>query len=62
MSPIVPQDPDDQNIGIRPFEERIDFRRLMAGIILILVYVVFSLYLISPPVKRFIHNRGNAGF
>jgi len=58
VSPIVPQDPDDAQFGIRPFEERIDLRRIMVGIGLIMVYALFSLYLISPSVKRYISSHG----
>jgi hypothetical protein len=61
VSPIVPQAPEESDVGIRPFEERIDLKRIMAGIGLILVYVIFALYLISPPVKRFIQGRPDKG-
>ena len=56
VSQIVPKDEDEVNQVIRPWEERIDLKRIMIGIGLILVYAAFSLYLISPPVKKFIHS------
>jgi hypothetical protein len=62
VSHVIPTDPEDLNVGIRPFEERIDLKRIMAGIGLILLYVIFSLYLISPPVRKFIHKSGDRGF
>jgi hypothetical protein len=58
---VVPQDFNDDNMGIRPFEERIDLRRIMVGIGLILIYAVFSLYLISPSVKKFIFTHADRG-
>jgi hypothetical protein len=61
VSQVIPTEPEDSNAVIRPFEERIDLRRIMAGIGLILVYVIFALYLISPPVRKFIHGRGDRG-
>jgi hypothetical protein len=61
VSPIVPQEPDEGDVGILPFEERINLKIIMAGVGLILVYVIFALYLISPPVKRFIHGRADRG-
>jgi hypothetical protein len=61
VSHVIPTDPEDLNVGIRPFEERIDLKRIMAGIGLILVYVICALYLISPPVKKFIHKSGDRG-
>jgi len=61
VSAVVPQDSNDETVGLRPFEDRFDLRRIMVGIGLILVYAVFSLYLISPSVKKFIHSHGERG-
>jgi hypothetical protein len=61
VSQVIPTDPEDGNVGILPFEDRFDFKRIMAGIGLILVYVIFALYLISPPVRKFIQGRGDRG-
>ena len=52
---------DDAPIGIRPFEDRIDLKRIMIGIGLILVYTLVSLYLISPTVKKYIQSHGDRG-
>jgi hypothetical protein len=52
-------DVDDAVVGIRPFEDRIDLKRIMVGIGLILVYAALSLYLISPSVKKYIQMRGD---
>ena len=58
VSTIAPQDPDDAGVEILPFEKRINLNRIMLGIGLILVYAVFSIYLISPPVKKYIQTHG----
>ena len=56
VKPIVPEGVDDASVGIQPFEERIDLKRIMFGIGLVLVYAAFSIYLISPPVKKYIQS------
>jgi hypothetical protein len=53
---IRPEDPEDANMRIKPLEDRIDAPRISLGIALILVYTVLSLYLISAPVKRYVHD------
>jgi hypothetical protein len=58
---VRPDDPDTSDVGIKPIEERLDLRRIALGIGLILGYTVLSLYLISPPVKRFIQHRSERG-
>jgi hypothetical protein len=58
VAAIVPDHEDDASVGIRPFEERIDLKRIMLGIGLILAYAMFSIYLISPPVKKYIQSHG----
>jgi len=55
---VRPDDPDSSDVGITPIEDRLNLRRIGFGITLILVYTLLSLYLISPPVKKFIHSRG----
>ena len=59
VSTMTPLEPDDAGDVIRPFEERFDMKRIMLGIGLILVYTVFSIYLISPPVKKYIQSHGD---
>jgi len=61
ISVIRPEDADDTNMRIKPVEDRIDTRRISLGIALILVYAVLSLYLISPPVKKYIQSRPDRG-
>ena len=50
-------DPDDSDIAILPLEERIDMRRITLGISFSMIYAILSLYLMSPPVKKYIHPR-----
>ncbi len=50
-------DIDDAPVKIKPLEERLDARRIQAGVGLLLVYAFLSLYLMSPPVKKYIHSR-----
>jgi hypothetical protein len=56
ISVLRPEDPEDSNMRIKPLEDRIDASRIAAGIGLILVYALLSLYLISPPVKRYVRE------
>jgi hypothetical protein len=58
VSVVRPHADDDTNTGIKPMEERLDTRRIMVGIALIVLYAVVSLYLISPPVKKYIAEGG----
>ncbi len=60
VNTVAPADVDDiaADVGIRPFEDRIDLKRIMLGIGLILVYALLSLYLISPSVKNYIQSHG----
>jgi hypothetical protein len=51
-----PEDPEDSNMRIKPLEDRIDASRIATGIGLILVYALLSLYLLSPPVKRYVKD------
>ncbi len=50
-------DLDDSDVRIKPAEERIDTRRIIYGIGVIVVFAMLYLYLMSPPVKRYIHSR-----
>ena len=61
-SEVKPTDLDDSNIEIRPFEKRIDTQTIGLGVTLILIYAVLSLYLMSPPVKKYLFlARGERG-
>ena len=55
LTDVKPTDLDDTDKAIKTFEERIDSQRIALGVALILVYAIVSLYLISPPVKRYFH-------
>jgi hypothetical protein len=49
-------DIESPGIGIKPHQERLDITRLKVGFILILIYAVLSVYLMSPPVKKYVHS------
>jgi hypothetical protein len=53
LADFKPKDLDDTDKVIKPFEERINSQKITLGVALILVYAIVSLYLISPPVKRY---------
>jgi hypothetical protein len=62
VTEVAPRDLDDTNVGIRPFEDRIDTQKITVGIGLILIYALLSLYLLSPQVKRYVlHSRTERG-
>jgi hypothetical protein len=48
----VADDPNAAAVGLRTEEERLDARRIILGVGLLVVYAILSLYLLSPPVKR----------
>jgi hypothetical protein len=48
---------DDSSVQFKPPEERIDTRRILYGIGVIVSFVFLYLYLMSPPVKRYINSR-----
>jgi hypothetical protein len=50
-------DPDAASVALRPPEQRLDTRRIIAGVALLIAYAILSLYLLSPPVKRHIGFR-----
>ena len=58
MVDVRATNPDDSGVGIKPFEERINTQKIELGIVFIVVYAAVSLYLMSPPVKKYIfHSR-----
>ncbi|MGP0069188.1 MAG: hypothetical protein ACLQGP_37010 [Isosphaeraceae bacterium] len=60
VKPIRPNDPDSESdIVIKPFEERIDPHSISLGITFLLIYAILSLYLMSTPVKKYIHSRAD---
>jgi hypothetical protein len=48
---------DDAPVRIKPLEDRLDARRIQAGVGVLLVYAILSLYLMSPPVKKYMASR-----
>jgi hypothetical protein len=55
---VKPKDLDESGVEIKPFEERIDTKKIELGIVVIVIYAALSLYLMSPSVKRYIfHSR-----
>ncbi len=58
VKPVQPEDPDlDSDILITPFEERIDLRPITFGITFLVIYAILSVYLMSAPVKKYVHSR-----
>ena len=59
---VKPEDPGDAAIAIVPFEERINSQRIATGVGVVILYAGLSLYLMSPPVKKFLfRSRGDHG-
>jgi hypothetical protein len=50
-------DLDASDIEIKPNVERLDARSIEVGIILVGIYVMLSVYLMSPLVKKYFHSR-----
>jgi hypothetical protein len=50
-------DLNDAPVRIKPLDERLDTRKIQAGACLALAYAFLSLYLMSPPVKKYMQSR-----
>jgi phage FluMu protein Com len=53
-------DPDalsDEDVQINPITDRLDLQKIEGGLIVILIYALLSIYLMSPPVKRYFVRR-----
>jgi hypothetical protein len=48
-----PDSLDTEDVEIKPIAERIDQQKITLGLIVIMLYVLLSVYLMSPPVKRY---------
>ncbi len=48
---------DDEDLVIIPVAERLDLPRIEGGLVVILLYALMSIYLMSPPVKRYFIRR-----
>ncbi len=51
---VKPKNRDESKVELKPFEERINTRKIELGVVVILIYAILSLYLMSSPVKRYI--------
>jgi hypothetical protein len=54
-----PTDPDDPDFVIKPPEERINLNEIALGITFLVIYAIVSLYLMSTPVKKYVHFRSD---
>jgi len=54
-----PDNPENADIQIKPFDERLDTRSLSLGVTLVVIYAGLSVYLMSPAVTKPI-RRANA--
>ncbi len=48
-------DPDAEDVEIRPLEERLDIPRIMFGVVLLVACAGTTIYLLSPPAKKYVH-------
>jgi hypothetical protein len=44
---------DEEDVEIKPIVERIDHQKINGGLTVIGIYVLLSIYLMSPPVKKY---------
>ncbi|WP_165233086.1 hypothetical protein [Aquisphaera insulae] len=57
-APAPTNDPDDEiDSGIKPIAERIDQSRITTGLVVIALYGALSVYIMSPPVKKYFTRR-----
>ncbi len=52
-----PESLDDEDLQIRSVASLLDYQKLEGGLIVILLYAILSIYLMSPPVKRYFIRR-----
>jgi phage FluMu protein Com len=58
-----PDDPIAPAITFKPFEDRMDSKRIVVGSAVVVLYAILSLYLMSPPVKKYIFQcRGDRSY
>ena len=55
--PVANANVNDFDVSIIPPEDRLDMQRIMYGISITVIFAVLYVYLMSPPVKRYIHSR-----
>lgn len=56
VATVHSDNPDDPNMTIKPFEDRLDTRSFSMGITFLVVYAVLAVYLMSPAVKKPFHR------
>ncbi|HZW32600.1 MAG TPA: hypothetical protein VFF52_17935 [Isosphaeraceae bacterium] len=47
---------DTPGIGLVPYQDRLDVARVKVGFVLVFIYAILSVYLMSPPVKKYVHS------
>jgi len=57
----TPDSLDDEDVQIIPVTDRLDLQKIEGGLIVILLYAMLSIYLMSPPVKRYFIRRKALG-
>jgi len=57
----TPDSLDDEDVQINPITDRLDLQKIEGGLIVILLYAMLSIYLMSPPVKRYFIRRKALG-
>jgi len=53
----TPDSLDDEDVQINPITDRLDLSKIEGGLIVIMLYALLSIYLMSPPVKRYFIRR-----
>lgn len=53
LSPEDAESVGDMDVEIKPIAERLDLQRIRGGLIITGIYVALSIYLMSPPVKKY---------
>jgi len=53
----TPDSLDDEDLQINPITDRLDLQKIEGGLVVILLYAMLSIYLMSPPVKRYFIRR-----
>ncbi len=57
----TPDSLDHEDVQINPITDRLDRQKIEGGLIVILLYAMLSIYLMSPPVKRYFIRREALG-
>jgi len=57
----TPDSLDHEDVQLNPITDRLDRQKIEGGLIVILLYAMLSVYLMSPPVKRYLIRREALG-